>query len=135
MDSIITADTLFSPFVGHEGSIISFVMMMQQHDLSSTDVLLMYEQYIAALRETMQPAPESVPEPDLDGIPLQPGERVMRQPCPTCGRSVVGKQLCPRVSPHWRTQLACDACGWHALSVHMPGYLDAHGYTNNVEAG
>lgn len=55
--------------------------------------------------------------------------------CPQCGAVLDLQPLCPQVSPHWRTALACssDACLYHSLSTHPLDYLLRHGLVGNVE--
>lgn len=55
--------------------------------------------------------------------------------CPRCGAALELQPLCPHVSPHWRTAVACssDACTYHGLSVHPVPYLLRHGLVDNVE--
>lgn len=116
----VDANRLFATFAGHEGSIISFVMLMQQHDLTPADVLQMYDQYIADLRATMLPPPD-LPAPDPPDTRRPEGQADTEYrlgACPRCGAEVWAIKKCPHISPPWRTFLACDAddCGYHGRS-------------------
>lgn len=117
---MIDANDLFSKFSGHEGSIISFAMLMQQHDLTPADVLQMYEQYMSALQAEMQsPPPDNpAPDPDTRRIGDQADTEYRLGACPRCGGEVWGVKKCPHISPPWRTFLACDNedCAYHGRS-------------------
>ena len=55
--------------------------------------------------------------------------------CPRCGSPVELQALCPKVSPHWRTAIACtsDSCAYHSLSTHTAGHLLRNGLASQVE--
>ena len=61
---------------------------------------------------------------------------VSRAPvCPRCGSPLEMQALCPKVSPHWRTAIACtsDSCAYHSLSTHTAGHLLRNGLASQVE--
>lgn len=74
-----------------------------------------------AAQAAAEAPPEPAPPPGLS--------------CPRCGAVLELQPLCPRVSPHWRTAVACssESCEYHGLSVHNLPYLLQHGIDDNVE--
>lgn len=116
----LTPDNLYSPFFGCHGSIVTFLRLMQQHDLSPAAALDMYEQYMDALQADMLPVP-SPPDasPDVRRAEGQPDAEYRLGACPKCRKSEVwGIKKCPHISPPWRTFFACDApdCSYHGRS-------------------
>ena len=55
--------------------------------------------------------------------------------CPRCGSQLALQPLCPHVSPHWRTAVACsnDDCAYHGLSTRPLDYLLRNGLENVEE--
>lgn len=55
--------------------------------------------------------------------------------CPRCGSPLELQPLCPQVSPHWRTAVACtdDDCAYHGLSTEPLDSLWRHGLTSVEE--
>ena len=63
-------------------------------------------------------------------------EPAIKQPsCPRCGSPLEMQALCPKISPHWRTAVACtsETCGYHGLSTHTAGQLLRSGLAGHVE--
>lgn len=60
---------------------------------------------------------------------------IMQPSCPRCGAPLEMQALCPKVSPHWRTAIACtsDSCAYHSLSTHTAGHLLRNGLASQVE--
>ena len=63
-------------------------------------------------------------------------EPAIKQPsCPRCGSPLEMQALCPKISPHWRTAIACtsDSCAYHGLSTHPAEHLVRTGLAGHVE--
>ena len=57
-------------------------------------------------------------------------EPAIKQPsCPRCSSPLELQSLCPQVSPHWRTAVACisDGCSYYGLSIHPAEHLVRNG--------
>ena len=101
--------------------------MMLERGVTPAQLLDAIREYNARAGAAMaaQAAAEAPPEP------VPPAGQF----CPRCGSQLALQPLCPHVSPHWRTAVACsnDDCAYHGLSVHNLPYLLQHGIDDNVE--
>lgn len=119
----MTAIELYSAYMPIAGSIASFLTRCRREGITVEEALAAYDEYIGELAKSMRPAAAAAKKRELL--------------CPRCGGPLEIRTLCPHVSQHWRTQMAClsDTCGWHALSVHGRAFLAAHGLDGNTEVG
>ena len=74
----------------------------------------------------------------LQAAQTQSAEPVIKQPsCPRCSSPLELQSLCPQVSPHWRTAVACisDGCSYYGLSIHPAEHLvrNGNGLAGQVE--
>ena len=116
-------DELFGRFPGHQAIIADAAALMAEMGFEPGHVAAEFRRRLAA------------PAPRREAVE----SRIVRA-CPKCGGTVYLRKLCPRVSPRWRTQLACEnaACNWHGLSeLLLPDLLatGAAGIKQHVQEG
>lgn len=114
-----SAPTIIEAFVGHESLVAAVAAYMRWHNLSPEQVLAEYDAWINARGRDVRQASVSVRAAARDkNVSVKGSSAQLARACPRCGGTVYLEKLCPRVSPRWRTQLACmrDGCDWHGLS-------------------
>ena len=102
----------------------SMVALLSQADATGLTIPELREAIQSGLRAQLQAAQTQSAEP------------VIKQPsCPRCSSPLELQSLCPQVSPHWRTAIACtsDSCAYHSLSTHTAGHLLRNGLSSQVE--
>lgn len=136
----MTTSNLFDDiFSGAQAATVAAACrLMQERSLSLADVLAQYDDYIRAQTAgQVPPPPEAFVDPDTRSTPAPQKTGLEREfpagPCPACGAQTFAHPLCPRVSPIWRTELACGNpdCAWDGrsklplavLKTHWPGDL------------
>lgn len=127
---------IFAVFTGAESTVALAARYMADHNLTPREVVAAYDAWLAGRTPAPpQAAPRRSANPGREAVE----SRIVRA-CPKCGGTVYLRKLCPKVSPKWRTQLACEnaACDWHGLSeLLLPDLLatGAAGIKQHVQEG
>ena len=121
-------------FQQHLPAIVLFLKRLEREGATVADALQAYDVYIQELAKSMRPVMARNTDATLASR-LAEDERLPGLQCPKCGSPLAARQLCPHVSPVWRTQLACvrEGCTWFGRSKLNIRELRAQGLTGAVE--